>query len=315
MDKNKKWWLPLAVGAGLGIISGVVIGKAFEPSKEELEKQLNEMTQQNMKEWEEEMAEIMKELEAKKDAQFLMNQYTKLNTLLTQSKEEDANQTEILKEMETIETLVMVNPKVTTEDKETFRKYLLDCESNVFKEFGSQSVDRLFRCVYVKASGKQVFNGSGQLILSNEPNRYYKAVVQNVITFERQTRNVYICRISFKLQPFAYELNQKIITLTEPPFVLTNHTNTTAQPIIKIYGTGTAEIYVNEHTVPIVKIRNCIILDYELKEAYNESEKRGTRNSDVLTDYPELLVGDNTISWDTSANITQVKIIPNWRWL
>ena len=162
---------------------------------------------------------------------------------------------------------------------------------------------------------KQVFNGSGQLILSNEPNRYYKAVVQNVITFERQTRNVYICRISFKLQPFAYELNQKTITITEPPFVLTNHTNTTAQPIIKIYGTGTAEIYVNEHTVPIEKIRNCIILDYELKEAYNESEKRGTRNSDVLTDYPELLVGDNTISWDTSANITQIKIIPNWRWL
>ena len=173
------------------------------------------------------------------------------------------------------------------------------------------TVDLVFKGKENRDIIKSKFQGSGNLILSNESNRYYKAFVVGAIVFERQIRDVYICSITFRLQPFAYEVNQTGIMTFSKPYTLTNHTNTTAQPIIEVYGTGSGVLSINNTDIQIREIDECIILNFELKEAYGQDGS--SKNTQVLTDYEELIVGENVISW--SGGITDITIYPNWRWL
>lgn len=173
------------------------------------------------------------------------------------------------------------------------------------------TVDLVFKGKENRDIIKSKFQGSGNLILSNESDRYYKAFVIGAIVFERQIRDIYICSITFRLQPFAYEVNQARITTFSKPYTLTNHTNTTAQPIIEVYGTGSGVLSINNTDIQIREIGECVILNFELKEAYGQDGS--SKNTQVLTDYEELIVGKNVISW--SGGITDIIIYPNWRWL
>ena len=156
---------------------------------------------------------------------------------------------------------------------------------------------------------KSNFKGSGKLILSNEPERYYKAVVTNTITFERQVRDVYEVVITFKLQPFAYDLFSKNITLTSSDIIY-NYTNATAQPIIKVYGSGDGVLMINDNDIQIKEMTEPIILNFELEEAYNTSHE--SKNTLVLGEFEEFVEGNNVISWN--GGITKIEITPNWRW-
>lgn len=173
------------------------------------------------------------------------------------------------------------------------------------------TVDLVFKGKENRDIIKSKFQGSGNLILSNESDRYYKAFVIGAIVFERQIRDIYICSITFRLQPFAYEVNQAKITTFSKPYTLTNHTNTTAQPIIEVYGTGSGVLSINNTDIQIREIGECVILNFELKEAYGQDGS--SKNTQVLTDYEELIVGKNVISW--SGGITDITIYSNWRWL
>lgn len=173
------------------------------------------------------------------------------------------------------------------------------------------TIDLVFKGKENRDIIKSKFQGSGNLILSNESDRYYKAFIIGAIVFERQTRDVYICSITFKLQPFAYEVNQTGMTTFSKPYTLTNHTNVTAQPIIEVYGTGSGVLSINNTDIQIREIGECTILNFELKEAYGQDGS--SKNTQVLTDYEELIVGKNIISW--SGGITDITIFPNWRWL
>lgn len=173
------------------------------------------------------------------------------------------------------------------------------------------TVDLIFKGKENRDIIKSKFQGSGNLILSNESDRYYKAFVVGAIIFERQIRDIYICSITFRLQPFAYEVNQSAITTFSQPYTLTNHTNTTAQPIIEVYGNGSGILSINNTDIQIREIGGCIILNFELKEAYGQDGS--SKNTQILTDYEKLIIGENVISW--SGGITDIIIYPNWRWL
>ena len=162
---------------------------------------------------------------------------------------------------------------------------------------------------------RNVFRGSGNLILSNQEDRYYKATVINQVEFERVIRENHSVIVTFKLQPHAYELKDNTITLTTSPYTLTNNTNATAQPEIIIYGTGTAILIIGDETVHIKNINDHIILDYELQEAYRITNgSPSNANTDVSCDYDEIQMGTTKIEWSGSG-ITGIKINPRWRWL
>ena len=162
---------------------------------------------------------------------------------------------------------------------------------------------------------RNIFRGSGDLILSNQEDRYYKATVINQIEFERVVRQNHSVVVTFKLQPHAYELKDNTITLTTSPYTLTNETNATSQPEITIYGTGTATLIIGDETVHIKNINNHIILDYELQEAYRITNgSPSNANTDVNCDYSEIQIGTTKIEWSGSG-ITGIKINPRWRYL
>ena len=164
---------------------------------------------------------------------------------------------------------------------------------------------------------RNIFRGSGNLILSNQENRYYKATAINQIEFERVVGQKHSVIITFKLQPHSYELEDNTIELmdTSTPYTLTNNTNATAQPEIIIYGTGTAILIIGDETVNIKNINNHIILDYELQEAYRITNgSPSNANIDVNCDYNEIQIGDTLIEWSGSG-ITGIKINPRWRYL
>lgn len=162
---------------------------------------------------------------------------------------------------------------------------------------------------------RNIFRGSGDLILSNQKDRYYKATVINQIEFERVVRQNHSVMVTFKLQPHAYELKDNTITLTTSPYTLTNETNATAQPEIIVYGTGTATLIIGDETVHIKNINNHIILDYELQEAYRiNNGSPSNANTDVSCDYGEIQMGTTKIEWSGSG-ITGIKINPRWRYL
>lgn len=164
---------------------------------------------------------------------------------------------------------------------------------------------------------KKLFCGSGQLILSSDETRYYKATVINKIDFDRLLRYYNEFIVTFAIQPFSYELtNSKVNIIATQQF--NNPTNTSCQPIIKIYkrnGTnGAGNVYIGNETIQIKAIDEYVELDFALQEAY--TVKNGvikSCNSNVLCDYDEIEPGDTRISFD--GNISKLVILPNFRWL
>ena len=164
---------------------------------------------------------------------------------------------------------------------------------------------------------RNIFRGSGNLILSNQEDRYYKATVTSQVKFERIIKQNHSVIITFTLQPHAYELKDNTITLLNSPgqYTLTNKTNATSQPEITIYGTGTAVLIIGDETINIKNINKRIILDYELQEAYRiTNDSPSNANTDVNCDYNEIKIGDTLIRWSGSG-ITKIEINPRWRYL
>ena len=159
---------------------------------------------------------------------------------------------------------------------------------------------------------RNIFIGNGDLILSNESDRYYKAVITGTVTVERQLKELYKINVSFKLQPFSYVRTKETIIITATPHIIDNPTNTTSQPTIKIYGRGTSYLNINGNIIELKNITSDgLILDFELKEAYDFNKV--SKNTDVFGVYKEFIVGSNTISW--TDNITKIEVTPNWRYL
>lgn len=152
-------------------------------------------------------------------------------------------------------------------------------------------------------------NGSGDLILSNEPDKVYRATIINQIEIEKIARLFYSFILVFDCQPFKYEAEPQDITLTTPNQI-TNPGNIESEPKIKVTGSGDVTLNVGDYTIQLTAIGPNITIDSEIMDCY--------RNSTLLNDkttgpFPKLKPGENAISW--SGNVTKLEITPRWRWI
>ena len=153
------------------------------------------------------------------------------------------------------------------------------------------------------------FKGSGWLIFSSEPDRKYKARVANQIEFSHVIRHFKRFVVEFEVQPFGYDVFEQTITKTTP-FSLFNIGTFEAEPIITLFGNGNITLYVNNKSIYLKEITDKIIIDSEMKNAYNNSV---SLNYKMNGDFPTLSLGENNISW--IGNVTKLEIQPNWRFL
>lgn len=188
-----------------------------------------------------------------------------------------------------------------TQSQDSYSPIDYDVQLNIYKKEDIQKV-------------KNIFRGSGKLILSNDTTKFYYARVVNKIDFERVLREYHTCIISFKLQPFAYELADKTVRVNNS-YTFTNNTNTTCQPLITIKGTGNCVLNIGDSQINITDIQNSITLDFEMQESYKQTDTgKENMNTHVSGDFEELETGNTLIQWN-GGGVTEVLINPRFRWL
>lgn len=192
-------------------------------------------------------------------------------------------------------------------------------DGDIIDELGYSAYDKTLKIGLTSSDNIdkiiKFFSGSGNIVFSNEPDKYYKAYIYEQIDYERLLR-FKEADVTIHVQPFKYLLNEEDVVLN-----ITNQTSLTvnnqglekSKPILKLYGSGTITISLNgltAFTVTIDEDDDYIVIDSLEEEAYNDTE---LKNRNMSGEFPLLETGNNTISW--TGSLTKIEVIPNSRWL
>lgn len=155
---------------------------------------------------------------------------------------------------------------------------------------------------------KAWLRGEGNLILSTEPDVFYKARVVGRLDLERW-QLLRAGTIQFLCQPHGY-LSSGLtpVTKTTKPTTITNPGTAPSKPVIKVTGSGDVTLTINAKNVILTGISGYVTVDSELEECYKDLVGK---NNNMTGEWPELVVGSNAISW--TGTVTSVEITPNWR--
>lgn len=159
------------------------------------------------------------------------------------------------------------------------------------------------------------FTGSGDLIMSNEPDKAYKCQIIEKVDYNKLLR-FKTATVKFYTQPFKYKKDEPKAILNidgETSMTVDNIGLEKSKPIIKLTGSGTVAIQLNGTTVfnyIFPENETEVIVDSIQEEAYLNGFYK---NRNMTGEFPILEVGENTISW--SGNLTKIEIEPKSRWL
>jgi len=193
---------------------------------------------------------------------------------------------------------------------------------------------------------KTWLNGTGEVIFSNEPDRYYKARIINKIALDQVLKKFHSGIVQFDCQPFGYDLNNspimkitennvirnskvihplstynytsgnliepnKLATINESNSMeITNYRTKESTPVITIWGYGSIDLNINDNIINLTNVANHIIIDSQIMDCYRDGQ---LMNNYMKGEFPIFKVGINKISW--MGDIQRIEIKPNWRWL
>ena len=158
------------------------------------------------------------------------------------------------------------------------------------------------------------FTGKGELVLSNESDKYYKAQIVESVDYEKLI-NFKTAKVKFHCQPYKYLLNEtpvEVAITTETEVEVENKGLEKSKPIITLEGTGEIGLYVNGNQIFTYNFGEDteVVIDSEKQDAYLGSI---LKNRQMLGEFPILEAGENTITW--TGTITNIKIEPKSRWI
>ena len=191
-------------------------------------------------------------------------------------------------------------------------------DGSIIEELGYESYDKTIAVgLRVGADIDEIsefFTGNGDIVFSNEPNKYYRARIIKSIDYARLLR-YRVAKVTFRVQPFKYNrVEEEIVAnVDRQSVVVENIGNHTAKPIITIKGSGTVELSVNGSaicTYTFPEGEDTVILDSEKQDAYFGSV---LKNRNMVGDFPILEKGNNTLSW--SGTVNSIRISRYSRWL
>lgn len=191
-------------------------------------------------------------------------------------------------------------------------------DGSIIEEMGYESYDKTV-AISLKVGAdvdsiSEFFNGSGEVVFSNEPDKYYVASIIKGIDYARLLRYK-VATVTFRVQPFKYNRVEVACeaTNTKQELAVRNIGNYIAKPLILLIGTGTVEFTVNgkivfRYTFPSGE--NAVYIDCEKQDAYWEGE---LKNRNMEGDFPVFEKGINVITWDSV--LSNVTITKYSRWL
>lgn len=157
------------------------------------------------------------------------------------------------------------------------------------------------------------FKPKGQVIFSNEPDKFYEYQLLDMIQLDRVIK-FKKGTVNFHVQPYKYSVSELPLITTSSDYKIMNFGNVESKPIMTVYGSGTVNILLNGVQVLTLTIGNegYITIDSARLEAY-----AGTtlKNRQVLGNYEnvKLNTGENTISW--TGTVTRMEIRKYSRWI
>lgn len=166
-----------------------------------------------------------------------------------------------------------------------------------------------------EASLRQTVNawadGTGDLIVSDDLSKCYKASVWKEVTYTRRKygeKYYDTAKITFRCQPFVYEAVPSVYTYTQNSAIV-NLGNIPSLPLIKVTGQGDCSFSIGGQSVTLKGVSGEVILDCEAGYAYSEGGGAVTMNGS----FPEIGLNDSAVTM--GANVTKLEIQGNWRWL
>lgn len=108
----------------------------------------------------------------------------------------------------------------------------------------------------------------------------------------------------FICDPFLYELNEQVITLTQSA-TINYQSKINGECNIKIYGTGNIQLTINDETVQINDVDEFVELDSKLFLCINKDKTSKSR--DMIGHFPILTKGNNNINW--TGDVSKVEIL------
>jgi phage-related protein len=159
------------------------------------------------------------------------------------------------------------------------------------------------------------FTGSGQVIFSNEPDKYYNAEITEQIDFERLVK-FRKAEVVFRAQPYKYLVGEQPVSLEiteETSLTVTNTGLEPSKPIITLTGSEIVKISINGLAQFQINIdESYVTVDSTLEEAYKDNTQT-LKNRQMIGVFPTLNPGENTITW--TGSLTKISVLPMSRWL
>ncbi len=152
--------------------------------------------------------------------------------------------------------------------------------------------------------------GDGKVTFANRQGGFYYARIVNQISFEQILRGHphRTFAVNFRCQPFFYLSGISNITVTSSGTIVNNPGNVFSEPVLQVTLSSNASIVVGATYFELLGIAGTVTIDTPLMETYMNYT---SKNNNMSGDYPELLPGNNIISW--TGGVSKIVITPNWR--
>lgn len=158
----------------------------------------------------------------------------------------------------------------------------------------------------------EYFTGNGEVIFSNEPNKYYKASINKSVDYARLLR-FRTAKVTFRVQPFKYDKDEiEKISTESQEMTVENIGNYTSKPIITIKGKGDVFLSVNGAVVCKYEFPDAgetVILDSEIQDAYIDNT---LKNQQMFGEFPVFEKGENVLSWEGTVERISIKRYSRW---
>lgn len=128
------------------------------------------------------------------------------------------------------------------------------------------------------------------------------------VDIEQELRDLGEVKLSFNCKPFKYSFEGQQPVVFTAAGTLYNAEFYPSAPYIKITGSGTVTLTVNNDSFTFTDIDEYIEVDSDIMNAYKGIQPQNNKMSGAA--FPTLLPGSNAISW--VGDITQLEIVPRW---
>lgn len=139
--------------------------------------------------------------------------------------------------------------------------------------------------------------------------KYYRlASYSDEVNIEQELRDLGSLSLSFNCKPFKYSFEGQSTVEMTAVGTLYNSELFPSKPYIKIVGSGTVTLTINEDSFLFSDVDGYLEIDSEMMNAYKGT---AAANDKMTADtFPVFEPGNNSISW--VGNVERLEIVPRW---